>query len=187
MQLFESQITGIVGGHINNYLQVGKHVQAPLRSLKACARQQYAANPAENWKSKDTAIYLLTSIASRGSTQHVSFPMEPLLPELTEKTISARCHFRQRPRQRRGILHQQRVCRFASRTIISTPYSASRRYQVSLHFQKSGTHFCLDPAKPYLTRDFIAHQRSTGLSLAVTGSTSGVHQLCRLLIRCHHH
>lgn len=33
--------------------------------------QQYAANPAENWKSKDTAIYLLTSIASRGATiQH---------------------------------------------------------------------------------------------------------------------
>ncbi|KAI5449860.1 importin-alpha export receptor [Naganishia albida] len=52
MQLFESQITGIVGGHINNYLQ------------------QYTANPAENWKSKDTAIYLLTSIASRGSTLH---------------------------------------------------------------------------------------------------------------------
>ncbi|GHJ89066.1 hypothetical protein NliqN6_5468 [Naganishia liquefaciens] len=52
MQLFESQITGIVGGHINTYLQ------------------QYAGNPAENWKSKDTAIYLLTSIASRGSTQH---------------------------------------------------------------------------------------------------------------------
>jgi hypothetical protein len=26
MQLFESQITGIVGGHINNYLQVSVHV-----------------------------------------------------------------------------------------------------------------------------------------------------------------
>jgi exportin-2 (importin alpha re-exporter) len=33
--------------------------------------QQYASNPAANWKSKDTAIYLLTSIASRGATvQH---------------------------------------------------------------------------------------------------------------------
>ncbi|KAJ9111753.1 hypothetical protein QFC22_006412 [Naganishia vaughanmartiniae] len=52
MQLFESQITGIIGGHIGTFLQ------------------QYSANPAENWKSKDTAIYLLTGIASRGSTQH---------------------------------------------------------------------------------------------------------------------
>ncbi|KAJ9118399.1 hypothetical protein QFC24_006228 [Naganishia onofrii] len=52
MQLFESQITGIIGGHIGTFLQ------------------QYSANPTENWKSKDTAIYLLTGIASRGSTQH---------------------------------------------------------------------------------------------------------------------
>lgn len=71
MQLFESQITGIVGGHINNYLQVSGHVLPQLSGLTLVS-QQYAANPAENWKSKDTAIYLLTSIASRGSTQHVS-------------------------------------------------------------------------------------------------------------------
>lgn len=30
--------------------------------------QQYSQNPSANWKSKDTAIYLLTSIAARGST-----------------------------------------------------------------------------------------------------------------------
>lgn len=34
----------------------------------ALTRQSYRSNPAENWKSKDTAIYLLTSIASKGST-----------------------------------------------------------------------------------------------------------------------
>lgn len=37
--------------------------------------QEYAADPTEKWKSKDTAIYLLTSIASRGSTQQVRFAM----------------------------------------------------------------------------------------------------------------
>lgn len=52
MQLFEQQITSIIGGHIGQFLQV------------------YASNPASEWKAKDTAIYLLTSIASRGSTQH---------------------------------------------------------------------------------------------------------------------
>lgn len=33
--------------------------------------REYAANKAENWKAKDTAIYLLTAVATRGSTtQH---------------------------------------------------------------------------------------------------------------------
>lgn len=53
MENFEQQVTQIVQGYITQYLQA------------------YAANPAENWQSKDTAIYLLTSIASRGSTQQV--------------------------------------------------------------------------------------------------------------------
>lgn len=30
--------------------------------------KQYSSNPQTNWKSKDTAIFLLTSIATRGST-----------------------------------------------------------------------------------------------------------------------
>lgn len=34
------------------------------------ALQEYASNPSENWKSKDTAIYLLTAIASQASTSH---------------------------------------------------------------------------------------------------------------------
>ena len=50
MQQFETEVTEIVKGYIGQYLQA------------------YASD-ASNWKSKDTAIYLLTSIASRGSTQ----------------------------------------------------------------------------------------------------------------------
>ncbi|KAG8951757.1 importin-alpha export receptor [Tulasnella sp. 408] len=34
------------------------------------ALQEYSANPSENWKSKDTAIYLLTAIATQASTSH---------------------------------------------------------------------------------------------------------------------
>lgn len=30
---------------------------------------QYAANPAKNWKNKDAAIYLVTSLAAKGQTQ----------------------------------------------------------------------------------------------------------------------
>ena len=33
----------------------------------------YKAGPAENWKRKDRAIYLLTAIASRGATSQVRF------------------------------------------------------------------------------------------------------------------
>ncbi|GAA5874339.1 hypothetical protein JCM16303_005817 [Sporobolomyces ruberrimus] len=50
MEQFEAQVTQIVTQYISVYLQ------------------QYASNPQANWKSKDTAIFLLTSIASRGST-----------------------------------------------------------------------------------------------------------------------
>ncbi|KAG9045713.1 importin-alpha export receptor [Tulasnella sp. UAMH 9824] len=34
------------------------------------ALQEYSANPSENWKSKDTAIYLLTAIVTQASTSH---------------------------------------------------------------------------------------------------------------------
>lgn len=51
MEQFEGPVTEIVKGYITEFLQ------------------QYTANPTQNWKSKDTAIYLLVSIASRGSTQ----------------------------------------------------------------------------------------------------------------------
>ncbi|KAI5479889.1 importin-alpha export receptor [Pseudohyphozyma bogoriensis] len=50
MEQFEAQITGIVTQYVGAYLA------------------QYAADPKGNWKAKDTAIFLLTSIASRGST-----------------------------------------------------------------------------------------------------------------------
>lgn len=33
---------------------------------------QYEANEAENWKAKDSAVYLLTAVATRGSTSQVS-------------------------------------------------------------------------------------------------------------------
>lgn len=52
MQQFEQQVTTIIGSHIERFLQL------------------YSTNPASEWRAKDTAIYLLTSIASRGSTQH---------------------------------------------------------------------------------------------------------------------
>lgn len=39
-----------------------------VQSLVAEALHSYASNPSQNWKNKDTAIYLFTSIASLGST-----------------------------------------------------------------------------------------------------------------------
>ncbi|PWZ03839.1 putative CSE1-nuclear envelope protein that mediates the nuclear export of importin alpha [Testicularia cyperi] len=53
MELFSAEVTSIVSRYIVQYLE------------------QYRADPAANWKQKDTAIYLLTSIASKSSTaQH---------------------------------------------------------------------------------------------------------------------
>ena len=48
---FDGLVTGVVGKYITHYLQ------------------EYSAKPAENWRSKDTALYLFASIAARGSTE----------------------------------------------------------------------------------------------------------------------
>ncbi|KAG8928760.1 importin-alpha export receptor [Tulasnella sp. 417] len=41
---------------------IGRYIDAEL--------QEYSANPSENWRSKDTAIYLFTAIATQASTSH---------------------------------------------------------------------------------------------------------------------
>ena len=50
---YESETTEIAGAWINKGLQ------------------DYAANPAENWRAKDAAIYIMTAVATRGSTTQV--------------------------------------------------------------------------------------------------------------------
>jgi exportin-2 (importin alpha re-exporter) len=49
----------------------------------ASGLQEYRSNPTQNWKSKDSAVYLLTAIASRGSTTKVSRPFCILTFDLT--------------------------------------------------------------------------------------------------------
>jgi len=56
----------------------------------------YAANPTQNWKNKDAAIYLVTSLASKGKTEKhgitqtnqlvnlVDFYQGHILPELSQ-------------------------------------------------------------------------------------------------------
>jgi len=66
MEHFERDVTEIIKGYISTFLQVS-HRNGVTTDL-----QEYQSDPAGKWKSKDTAIYLLTSIASRGSTQQVS-------------------------------------------------------------------------------------------------------------------
>ena len=50
---YETETTELVGNWINNGLN------------------QYQADKAQNWKAKDSAIFLLTAIATRGSTTQV--------------------------------------------------------------------------------------------------------------------
>lgn len=79
---FEAKITEIFG----QYLQV----------LLA----KYAENPTQNWRAKDTAIYLVTSLASRGGTQKLGvtqtsqlvplpqFCCDQVIPELDRPNIN---------------------------------------------------------------------------------------------------
>ncbi|RXK37557.1 importin-alpha export receptor [Tremella mesenterica] len=66
MDNFEREVTDIIKQYIASFLQ------------------DYASNPTEKWKSKDTAIYLLTSIASRGSTQQLGVTSVNVLVDVVE-------------------------------------------------------------------------------------------------------
>lgn len=54
-KFFEGPVTGIFSGYVNSMLT------------------EYAKNPGVNWKHKDAAIYLVTSLASKAQTQKVRF------------------------------------------------------------------------------------------------------------------
>lgn len=45
---------------------------------------QYAANPIQNWKSKDAACYLVTSLVSRGQTERHGVTRISQLVNLTD-------------------------------------------------------------------------------------------------------
>ncbi|WVQ82556.1 hypothetical protein IAT38_004685 [Cryptococcus sp. DSM 104549] len=66
MELFEKEVTDIIKGYITAFLG------------------NYNKDPKENWKSKDTAIYLLTSIASRGSTQQLGVTSTNVLVDVVQ-------------------------------------------------------------------------------------------------------
>lgn len=62
LEQFPAEVTAIIGSYIQSYLQ------------------RYSTNVAQNWKDKDAALYLLTSIAARsvGSQVCHSFDHVPL-------------------------------------------------------------------------------------------------------------
>lgn len=61
---------------------------------------KYAENPSQNWRTKDTAIFLVTSLASRGATQKLGvtqtselvpipqFCQQQIVPELEHSNIN---------------------------------------------------------------------------------------------------
>ncbi|XP_006881683.1 PREDICTED: exportin-2 isoform X2 [Elephantulus edwardii] len=65
-KFFEEPVTGIFSGYVNSMLQ------------------EYAKNPSVNWKHKDAAIYLVTSLASKAQTQKHGITQANELVNLTE-------------------------------------------------------------------------------------------------------
>lgn len=61
---FEKKVTDVVNRYIDHYLK------------------EYAANPSENWKSKDTAIYLFSSIATKGTVTSVGVTSTNMLVDV---------------------------------------------------------------------------------------------------------
>uniref|UniRef100_A0A7N8X746 Exportin-2 n=1 Tax=Mastacembelus armatus TaxID=205130 RepID=A0A7N8X746_9TELE len=65
-KFFEGPVTAIFSGYVNSMLA------------------EYAKNPRENWKHKDAAIYLVTSLASKAQTQKHGITQANELVNLTE-------------------------------------------------------------------------------------------------------
>lgn len=67
MEQFEKEVTGIMTKYVHAYLQV-RLIRSKDGFAPHVPRQQYSSNPQSNWKSKDAAVSLLASVASRSST-----------------------------------------------------------------------------------------------------------------------
>ncbi|XP_071966632.1 exportin-2 [Engystomops pustulosus] len=69
-----------------------KFFEGPVTNIFSCyvnsMLQEYAKNPAVNWKHKDAAIYLVTSLASKAQTQKHGITQANELVNLTEFFIS---------------------------------------------------------------------------------------------------
>jgi hypothetical protein len=85
---------------------------------------QYEANKAENWKAKDSAVYLLTAVATRGSTSQVG-AFRALVHHDTHFVFVAWCNFDKCARRCCQILLGPCFSRFAGCTWDCTPHSAS--------------------------------------------------------------
>lgn len=64
LEKFEKRVTDVVSKYIEHYLK------------------EYAANPTKNWQSKDTAIYLFSSIATKGTVTSVGVTSTNLLVDV---------------------------------------------------------------------------------------------------------
>ncbi|KAM5246124.1 exportin-2 isoform 2-T2 [Ctenodactylus gundi] len=69
-KFFEGPVTGIFSGYVNSMLQ------------------EYAKNPSINWKHKDVAIYLVTSLASKAQTQKHGITQANEFVNLTEFLVN---------------------------------------------------------------------------------------------------
>lgn len=73
-KFFEGPVTAIFSGYVNSMLT------------------EYAKNPAVNWKHKDAAIYLVTSLASKAQTQKVRIYLPLFIWASVTSELCTFCH-----------------------------------------------------------------------------------------------
>jgi hypothetical protein len=145
---FESETTEIVGNWINQGLS------------------QYQTNKEANWKAKDSAIFLLTAIATRGSTSQVrgctvgSTPADlGIARSYVDECACGRCQVLLRP-----CLPGPSSCQWDC-----SPHSSSRCYSILVHLPKP------------------TYETPIALCSSAPCGPPQVGQLCHLYLRCYYY
>lgn len=103
---YEAQATEIVGNWIGTGLQ------------------EYRSNKEANWRAKDSAIFLLAAVATRGSTTKVTKLYRWRIAVVLMYLNTARSHVNERTYRYHQVFLRERLRRFTSRGC-TTPYPPS--------------------------------------------------------------
>lgn len=84
----------IIDSTVKVYLKISQYFRKiQLIYSNFSVIQEYAKNPGKNWKSKDAAIYLVTSLAAKAQTQKVGIHQIQMGISIIITVLKMKCRY----------------------------------------------------------------------------------------------